>query len=132
MSAIVVDTSILVAVAVEESTKPALIAATRGAELLAPASVHWEMGNAFSAMLKRRRVTVAQAEAAIAVYQLIPVRFLDVSLVEAIRISDAARIYAYDAYILACARGTGCPLMSLDRGLLAAAKSLAIDVVEVP
>jgi len=46
-------------------------------------------------------------------------------------IVDAARIYAYDAYILACSRGTGCPVMSLDRGLLAAAKSLAIDVVEV-
>ena len=131
MWAIVVDTSILVAVAVEEATKPALIAATRGAELLAPASVHWEIGNAFSAMLKHNRVTVAQAEAALAVYQLIPVRFVDVDLVEAIRIADAAGIYAYDAYILACARGTGYPVMSLDRGLLTVAESLAIDVVEV-
>ncbi|RMF82102.1 MAG: toxin-antitoxin system, toxin component, PIN family protein [Nitrospirae bacterium] len=39
---------------------------------------------------------------------------------------------AYDADVLTCARKTGCPVMSLDRGLLAAAKSLAIDVVEVP
>jgi predicted nucleic acid-binding protein len=132
MLAIVVDTSILVAVAVEEATKPALVAATRGAELLAPASVHWEMGNAFSAMLKHKRVTVAQAEAALAVYRLIPVRFVDVDLVEAIRIADAAGIYAYDAYILACSRGTGYPVMSLDRGLLAVAESLAIDIVEVP
>jgi len=132
MSAMIVDTSILVAVDVEEAAKPALIEATRGVELLAPASVHWEMGNAFSAMLKRNRITVAQAVAALAVYRLIPVRFLDVDLVESVRIADTAGLYAYDAYVLACARGTGCPVISLDRALLAAAKSLAIDILEVP
>jgi len=131
MPAIVVDTSILVAVASDEPTKPALIQATRGAELLAPASVHWEIGNAFSAMLKRDRVTLAQAEAALAAYQAIPVRFVDIDLVEAIRIAGAVRIYAYDAYVLACSRSTGCPVMSLDRGLLTAAEALAIDIVEV-
>jgi predicted nucleic acid-binding protein len=93
--------------------------------------VHWEMGNAFSAMLKRNRVTVVQAEAALAAYQAIPVRFLDVDLIEAIRIASVAQIYAYDAYVLACARGTGYPVMSLDRGLLAAAETLALDTVEV-
>ena len=82
-------------------------------------------------MLKRNRVTVAQAEAALGGYRLIPVRFLDVDLVGAIRIASAVQIYAHDAYVLACSRGTGYPVMSSDRGLLAAAQSLAIDTVEV-
>jgi hypothetical protein len=54
---------------------------------------------------------------------------LDVDLVEAIRIAAAAPIYAYDAYVLACARATGYPVMSLDRGLLSVAESVAIDRV---
>jgi predicted nucleic acid-binding protein len=50
---IVVDTSVIVAVLVGEAHRAALIKATRASELLAPPSVHWEVGNAFSAMFKR-------------------------------------------------------------------------------
>jgi predicted nucleic acid-binding protein len=47
----VVDTSVIIAVIVNEPSKPALIRATQGVDLLAPSSVHWEIANAFSAML---------------------------------------------------------------------------------
>jgi predicted nucleic acid-binding protein len=55
---IVVDTSVIIAVISNESQKDRLIELTKGADLVAPPSVHWEIGNAFSAMLKRGRLTL--------------------------------------------------------------------------
>lgn len=58
---VVVDTSVIIAVIANEPEKDALIAKTKGVELLAPHSLHWKVGNAFSAMLKRQRIRLAQA-----------------------------------------------------------------------
>src|ERR1700747_47959 len=55
---IVIDTSALLAVSGEQPERAALIRLTRGATLVAPASVHWEVGNALSAMFKRKAIGV--------------------------------------------------------------------------
>ncbi len=60
---LVVDTSVIIAVIANEPEKASLVTQTQGADLFAPRPIHWEIGNAFSAMLKRRRVTVEQAKA---------------------------------------------------------------------
>src|SRR5437763_8514880 len=52
---IVADTSAIIAVIANEPEKSALVAHTQGADLFAPLSIPWEVGNAFSAMLKRQR-----------------------------------------------------------------------------
>ena len=75
----VIDTSAIIAVLLSEPERAALIRATKGAELVAPASVHWEIGNALSAALKRRRLTLAQAQQALTAYAAIAIRFVDVS-----------------------------------------------------
>ena len=128
---IIIDTSAIIAVIANEPEKSALVAATEGAELLAPASVHWEIGNAFSAMLKRQRISLEQAQKALAVYQKIPIRFLDVDLEQALSLSSEHGIYAYDAYLIACAQAQRAPLLALDRGLIHAAKQAGVSVVEV-
>lgn len=128
---IVADTSVLVAVISNEPTKAALVDATRGASLLAPASVHWEIGNAFSAMLKQNRVRLTQIKKAISAYMNIPIRFVDVDLMEALQISNRLNIYAYDAYVLACAQTHRCPVLTLDAGLIRAAKQIGVAILEV-
>jgi predicted nucleic acid-binding protein len=128
---IVVDTSILIAVIVNEPLKGALVQLTTGADLVAPHSVHWEIGNALSAMLRRGRITVEQAAQAVHIYQRIPIRFVDVELVETLRIADAQGIYAYDAYLIRCAVKYSAPLLSLDRALVAAAREAGTTVLEV-
>ena len=128
---LVVDTSVIIAVIANEPEKPALITATQGFDLVAPKSLHWEIGNAFSAMLKRNRITLQQAEAAIALYQQIPLKFVDVDLKEALALSNRLKIYAYDAYLIACAVNQDCDLVTLDGGLSYAAKAAGVTVVEV-
>ena len=128
---IVVDTSVIIAVIANEPEKAGLIRRTQGAELLAPRSLHWEIGNAFSAMLKRRRVTLEQAKSAIESYRQIPLNLVDVDLVQAIDLGSRLNIYAYDAYIIACAIHQKCPLISLDQGLIQAAKRVGVEILEV-
>jgi predicted nucleic acid-binding protein len=128
---IVVDTSAIIAVIANEPNKPKIIEATRGADLLAPASVHWEIANAFSAMLKRQRITLEDALKAITVYQQIPIRLVEVELAETLSIASQLNIYAYDAYLIRCAQKYSAPLLSLDGGLLRAAEQMKVRTIEV-
>ena len=128
---IVVDTSVVIAVIANEPVKEALVELTTGADLIAPHSVHWEIGNALSAMLRRERIKVEQAIRAVQIYQQIPIRFVNVELEETLKIAAALGIYAYDAYLIRCAVKYKSPLISLDRGLIGAAKEMQARVIEV-
>jgi predicted nucleic acid-binding protein len=129
---IVVDASVIIAVIANEAQKPILIEMTREADLIAPASVHWEIGNAFSAMLKRQRITVEQATQAIEIYLQIPVRFVEVELTDALQLAAELNIYAYDAYLLRCAAKYRTPLLTLDDQLARLARQKGVPILEVP
>ena len=128
---VVVDTSVIIAVLTNEKSKSKLIKVTDGAELIAPKSMHWEIGNAFSAMLKRNRISLDLAKRAIEYYSLIPLKLQEISLVKAIEIANLYSIYAYDAYFLECARNNNARLITLDEKLINTAKKMNLSVIEV-
>jgi len=128
---IVVDTSVIIAVIAGEPVRESLVRATKGADLIAPHSVHWEIGNAFSAMLKQKRIEVEEALQAVRLYRSIPIRFVDVELDEALCIADMLGLYAYDAYLLRCCDKYRAPLISLDHYLVNAARRLGQRTIEV-
>ena len=130
MTIITIDTSALIAVIADELGKSRIIELTANSQLLAPSSVHWEIGNAFSAMLKRNRITLSQAQSCIALYQQIPIKFVDVPLIKTTEWVEQLKIYAYDAYLIQCALQTRTPLLTLDSGLIEAAKSVGITILE--
>lgn len=126
-----VDTSAVMAVILNEPTKGRLLEATLGAELLSAPSLPWEVGNGLSALFKRRRIDLRQARKALDSFIRIPVRLADVDLEGAVEIAEAYDIYAYDAYLLECARRYRTPLLSLDGSQCGVARELGIEVVEV-
>ena len=128
---IVVDTSVILAVVLNEPTKTDLIRLTTGTELVAPASLHWEIGNALSAMLKRKRLTLTEAHQALIEYRKIPIRFLDIALDDAVTIAAQFAIYAYDAYFIVCARAQSIAIITLDNGLKVAARTAGLTVMEI-
>ncbi len=128
---IVVDASVIIAVVTNEPVKEKLIRLTQNVGLIAPDSIHWEIGNAFSAILKRNRITAVDAIQAIETYQRIPLRMVDVELDEAIKLADKLNINAYDAYLIRCAIKYKAPLLSLDQSLIHSAKSAKAQILEV-
>ena len=128
---ITIDTSALIAVIGNEDSKPAIIEITTGCSLYAPASIHWEIGNAFSAMFKRKHSSIELAQQALKAYREIPIKFIDVSLDQALDISHSLNIYAYDAYLIQCALQTSTPLLTLDNGLISVAQKMGVQTLEV-
>ena len=126
---ITLDTSALIAVLSNEESKQKLIEATKGYSLCAPVSVHWEIGNAFSAMFKRKVLSLGQAKLALSAYREIPIKFIDVPLEQTLEICHALKIYAYDAYLIQCAQKTHTALLTLDNGLKAAAEKMGIHLL---
>ena len=58
---IVIDTSAILAVLLDEPEKEAVVEQTMGTVLSAPASLRWEVGNAATAGVKRRRLRPERA-----------------------------------------------------------------------
>ncbi len=128
---ITIDTSALIAVIGNEASRQKIIETTEGYSLCAPISVHWEIGNAFSAMFKRKKTSLEKAKLALIAYREIPIKYIDVPLEQTLEISNALNIYAYDAYLIQCAQQTSTSLLTLDNGLVSAAKEMGIHVLEL-
>ena len=128
---IVVDASVIIAVVANEPIKSVLIALTRGEELFAPRSLPWEIVNAFSAMFKRKAIELPLASVALDEFLRISIRYVDVDLRQSLELSHSLKVYAYDAYMIACAQQIGGRLLSLDHGLVSAARIAGVAVVEV-
>jgi len=127
---ITIDTSVLIAVIGNEQSKQKIIEITKGCSLCAPASVHWEIGNVFSAMFKRQKLSIALAKQALAVYREIPIKYIDIPIERTLEITHAQNMHAYDAYLIQCAQQTSTALLTLDKGLKAIAEKLGISVLE--
>ncbi len=128
---IVIDTSALIAVIVGESERNSIVKLTTGNTLIGPGSIPWEIGNAFSAMFKRNKLNLDEAQKGLVIFENIPLRYIKPDFVNAMTISKQTNMYAYDAYFLDCAIRQKSPLLTLDRRLKKAAQSLNITTMEV-
>ena len=128
---IVIDTSALIAVIVDEPERNKVIELTTGNTLIGPGSIPWEIGNAFSAMFKQSRLNLEEAQKGLKIFESIPIQYIKPDFVNAMTISKQNYIYAYDAYFLDCAIRYKAPILTLDRKLEKVAKNLKVEFVEV-
>ena len=128
---IVVDTSVIIAVITNEIHKKRLVEITKNAELIAPPSLHWEIGNAFSTMLRRERISLEQAKLALNEYKKIPIKSHDVRLDSVLELSKKYNLYAYEVYFLLCAKNLKVPLLSLDQQMVENGRKMKINILEV-
>ena len=127
---VVADTNVFLAVALNESEKDRIIELTVDAAALAPEILPYEIGNALSAMVKRRKLSKVEALEAEQVASRIPVRLIGVDVQASLQLALRHNIYAYDAYFLQCARVFSRPLLTLDRRMRKLADQLGIKVLE--
>ncbi|WP_089729987.1 type II toxin-antitoxin system VapC family toxin [Candidatus Thiosymbion oneisti] len=128
---IVIDTSALIAVIVDEPERDKIIELTTGNVLIGPGSIPWEIGNAFSAMFKRNRLDLEEARKGFEIFKRIPIRYIEPDFANAVSISKQTNMYAYDAYLLDCATRQKAPILTLDSRLKETAQNLRISTLEV-
>ena len=74
---------------------------------------------------------LTKAAQALDSYRQIPVRLVETSLDAALKLAWDLEIYAYDAFMIECARRHRAPLMTLDAALQRAAVRMDISVIEL-
>jgi predicted nucleic acid-binding protein len=128
---IVIDTSAILAVLLDEPEKQAVVEATMGSVVCAPASLRWEVGNAATAGVRRRRLTTERARQLVTDFEQVTIRELAIDILRAVDLGLELGIYAYDAYILEAARSSGFPLLALDGPIRRNAKTVGLSLVEL-
>ncbi len=127
---IVSDTNILLAVIFNEPEKENIVRLTSGNDAIAPEILPYEVGNALSAMIKRKQITHKEALQAQKSIASIPVRLMGIDISQSLKLAMDFNIYAYDAYFLQCTINQSCPLLTLDKGMKKVAKQLNIQLLE--
>jgi predicted nucleic acid-binding protein len=127
----VIDTPAILAVLLDEPEKQAVVEATMGTVLSAPASLRWEVGNAATAGVKKRRLTPERARQLVTDFEQVTIRELAIDVLRAVDLGLELGIYAYDAYILEAARSSGFPLLALDGPIRRNAMKLGLSLVEL-
>jgi predicted nucleic acid-binding protein len=130
-SNIVVDTSAILAVLLDEPEKDGIVEKTMGTLLRAPTSLRWEVGNAATAGVKRRRLTQERARQLMTDFESVTIRELTIDIRKAVDLGLELGIFAYDAYILEAARASGFPLLALDGPIQRHARRLGLSLVEL-
>lgn len=127
---IISDTNIFLAVVLNELEKDNIIRLTSEANAISPEILPYEIGNALTAMVKRKQLTHDEALSAFEATNSIPVRLVSVDIQQALKLALKYNIYAYDAYFLQCAKHLSCPLITLDKRMRDIAYDLNIEVME--
>jgi len=128
---ITADTNTFLAVTLYEPERDEIIRLTLDHEIVAPDVLPFEIGNALSAMLKRKRISPNELIDIWDATQKIPVDLRNIDIRKALEIASQFNIYAYDAYFLTCSLSLHCPLITLDRRMNEVAKVLGIPIMEV-
>lgn len=126
----VADTNAFLAVVLNEPERDWLIAATTGHDLISPAHLPYELGNALTALLRRKALAATQLAAVWDAVAAIPVALATIDVRAAVVLAGSHGLYAYDAYFLQCAIEARAPLLTLDKGMKRAARELKIPIVE--
>lgn len=127
---LVSDTNIFLAVALDEPEKANIVRLTADADAVSPEILPYEIGNALTAMIKRKQITHEEALSTFRATRQIPVRLFPVDIQDALELALDHNIYAYDAYFLQCAKTLSCPLITLDTRMKQVANDLNIDILE--
>jgi predicted nucleic acid-binding protein len=127
---IVADTSTFIAVALNEPEKKPIVSLTEGHDLIAPEVLPFEIGNALTAMVKRKTLMADEAVLAWDAITHIPVDLRHSNIAAALEIAIEHNIYAYDAYFLECALSQRSPLLTLDKQMKELAEKIGIKIRE--
>jgi len=127
---IIADTNTFLAVALEEPEKTQIIHLTVGHDLIAPEVLPFEIGNALTAMMKKRTLEAGELTSAWDMVQAIPVELRQIDIRSALEIASQFNIYAYDAYFIECAISLRCPLLTLDRRMKIVGQNVGIHILE--
>jgi len=118
-------------VIVAEPERGRIVELTSGHTLIGPGSIPWEVGNAFSAMLKQRRLSRARGPAGAGNLPGYPLRYVEIDMSNSLAIAHEVEDVRLRRVLSGMRGPLRCPIAHLDSGLRRAASRVGVDLVEV-
>ncbi|MFB6099376.1 MAG: type II toxin-antitoxin system VapC family toxin [Salinibacter sp.] len=127
-----VDTGIVVAVVLGESTRDRILEETRNTHVISASSLPYEVGNALTRNVLREDIAASTARDAYQLYEKMPIQLVDVDIGAGFDCALSMRDYAYDGYMLEAAlRHHQARFLSLDRDVQEAAREYGLNVIDI-
>ena len=126
---IITDASAIMAVIAMEPEREKVILLTRGAKIVSPNMISFEIVNGLTKMMKKKLVNEVEMLDMLGEYEKISLRQVEVDFKKAIKIAWAYKIYSYDACYLEVAKRLGLSLLTFDGNMAKIGKELGIDIL---
>ena len=125
MTLFVIDASALAAVLFGEPRSREVEERLRGAVMVAPTLLPYELGSTSLKKIAQDPDRRSQLREALSYYSRMEIQEIEVPPVEVMSLAEATKLSFYDASYLWLSRSLGVPLVTLDRKLEAAASGLS-------
>jgi len=127
---VLLDASAIMAIILDEPNRDEVVKLTKGAMILAPEVISFEIGNALVNLHRKNKIDAEELLGAYENFALIPLRIVKIDVAEALKISCRYNIYAYDAYYLEIARRLNLPLITFDVSMKKVGRDMKINIPE--
>jgi predicted nucleic acid-binding protein len=125
----ILDASAIMAVIVKEPERGLVIQLTKGAVIVSPNMVSYEIANGLTKMIKRKLIEKEHMINAYKYFKKIPIKTIEIDLEKALEIAWEYKIYAYDACYLESAIRLRLPLLTFDGNMTGIGKDLGITML---
>ena len=127
---VLLDASAILAIILNEPNRDIAVKLTKGAMILAPEVISFEIGNALVNLYRKKKIAADELLEAYKNFTFISLRIIKTDIAEALKIACRYNIYAYDAYYLEIARRLNLPLITFDGPMKKVGLDLKINILE--
>ena len=126
---IITDASAIIAVVAMEPEREKVILLTRGANIVCPNMISYEISNGLTKMMKKKVIGKKQMLNMFEYYKRIIIKQIEVDFMNALEIAWNYNIYSYDACYLELADRLKLPLLTFDGNMAKIGKEIGINIL---
>jgi predicted nucleic acid-binding protein len=126
---VILDASAIMAVIIKEPERELVIQLTKGAVIVSPNMVSYEIANGLTKMIKKKVIEKERMIDAYEYFEKIPIKTIEINVKKALEIAWEYKIYAYDACYLESARRLKLPLLTFDDTMTRVGKELGVTIL---
>jgi predicted nucleic acid-binding protein len=127
---VLLDASAIMTVIADEAESEIVINCTKGAVIVSPSVLPFEIANGLTKMIKKKVIdTKEKLINLIWNFQQIPIKIVEANIKKSLEIAWDYKIYAYDAFYLEVAKRLNLPLLTFDSEMRKIGKSIGINIL---
>jgi len=126
---IITDASAIMAVVAMEPEREKVIKLTKGAKIICPDVISYEIANSLTKMMKKKIINKEHMLTMFGYYEKIIIKQANIDFMQVLEIAWSYKIYSYDACYLELAKRLKLPLLTFDNQMAIIGKEMGINIL---